>query len=535
MRRSMGFARRRRFLTAGLLAMALGLIWVAAAAADAPDGSDAGTSTLNGGPVNPPIGPSRALAVKFCGQTDGPPASVCTNNPNAVKVYVAGSWVWYTHGSDCNTDRAGAGVAVDWGDRADLTQPGNGNPVKLLTYKTSSGQTVTRYISVGVLATDNHGNSTDNVVHPTPRSTDKYGTWGTVDVTNPSLFKSWRGACGNVTSTQPKLPRGTWGARNKLYDGTSTSTLSGLDAQGLSHVFASSDDVKSICVVTYDVHPGTKPSGNTNASTGGGIPSAVGEITAGGGTRNSDNGVEKNSGTPLGNACPDIPIPRPHIIVEKKPHQQTVPLLGTALWTIVITNNGDTTLTNVYTTDALAANCAKDAAAITALTGKSSLAPGESEQYDCFLDQVAGAFTNVVVACGTGSGGFEVCDNAPATLDTRSGGVGLEDLSSNQDFVPNDTATLSGAINPLGKVTFTLHAGSCTGTTLFTSGPLSYTAGVGSGNTALLSALLATNTLGPDTSGTYYWDVAYSGDLNGDGTQRNAAFSKCTEYFTIAN
>jgi uncharacterized repeat protein (TIGR01451 family) len=440
--------------------------------------------------------------------------------------------VWYTHGSDCNTDRAGAGVAVDWGDRPDLTQPGNGNRVKLLTYKNASGQTITRYISVGVAATDSHGNSIDNVVHPTPRSTDKYGTWGTVDVTSPTQYKSWRGACGNVTTAQPKLPRGQWGARDKLYNGTSTSALSGLDAQGLSHVFASSDDVKSICVVTYDVHPGTKPSGNTNATTGGGIPSGAGEITAGGSSRNIDNGVEKNSGTPLGNACPDIPIPRPHIIVEKKPHDQTVPLLGTALWTIVITNNGNTPLSNIYTTDALAANCAKTAAEITTATGKSSLAIGESEEYPCFLDQVGGAFRNTVEACGTGSGGLDVCDNAQATLDTRSGDVGLEALSSNQNFAPNDRATLTGAISPARQVTFTLYpSADCTGTALYTEAAALSGTSAATTNQQTLSGLGVTG----DTSGTYSWSVDYPGDLNGDGTQLNAPIHTCNETFAIDN
>src|SRR5437667_6948846 len=31
-------------------------------------------------------------------------------------VTAAGQWQWPTHGSDCNTDRAGAGFAVDWND-----------------------------------------------------------------------------------------------------------------------------------------------------------------------------------------------------------------------------------------------------------------------------------------------------------------------------------------------------------------------------------------------------------------------------------
>ena len=38
-----------------------------------------------------------------------------------VTVYVRGQWNWYSHNSDCNTDRAGAGVGIIWNDP---TEPG---------------------------------------------------------------------------------------------------------------------------------------------------------------------------------------------------------------------------------------------------------------------------------------------------------------------------------------------------------------------------------------------------------------------------
>jgi hypothetical protein len=38
------------------------------------------------------------------------------NPDGTVTVYVRGQWNWYSHGSDCNTDRAGAGVGIIWND-----------------------------------------------------------------------------------------------------------------------------------------------------------------------------------------------------------------------------------------------------------------------------------------------------------------------------------------------------------------------------------------------------------------------------------
>src|SRR4051812_30352263 len=44
------------------------------------------------------------------------------NGVQVVRVSVSGGWQWPTHHSDCNTDRTGAGYAIDWGDP---NQPGN--------------------------------------------------------------------------------------------------------------------------------------------------------------------------------------------------------------------------------------------------------------------------------------------------------------------------------------------------------------------------------------------------------------------------
>ena len=515
MKQKIDLARRRRYLIAGLLAMALGLVWVAAAAADAADPVDVGNKAA------PPIPTARAT-------------SVVINADKTVTVTITGGFLWATHGSSCTDDRAGVGYAIDWNDP---TQPGN--EVKTLTFKDpSTGQTVTDDIQVGAAAA-NGRNPADNVVHPTRNS--KTGNFtGVVDPPSPST--TWRGGCGTAPDSAGRYPDNPAYTTPINTKGVGAGTANGVNQANLprgvwgpiSHTYRQASDISRICALTYDVHKGTDADHNNGV----GIPSGIGEVTAGGSSRNTDNGAEKNSGTPLGNACPSIPVPQPNIHVVKDPKQQSVPLLGTAAFKITVSNNGDTDLTNVQITDAQALNCGGslhnlapanstgwDGTTLTAKTGTAS--------YTCLLTNVGQAFTNIATACGDGAGAT-VCDDDQAAVDHRAD-VGIEDLTSKQDFVPNDTATLSGAINPLGNITFTLTTGSCTGTSLYSSGPLAYSAGVGSGNTALLSALLAAQSLGPDTAGTYYWSVAYSGDTNADGTQRNAAFSECNETFNINN
>ena len=49
------------------------------------------------------------------------------NDPaGPVRVYVQGQWNWLAHNGDCNTDRAGHGVAVIWNDANEPGYPVTG-------------------------------------------------------------------------------------------------------------------------------------------------------------------------------------------------------------------------------------------------------------------------------------------------------------------------------------------------------------------------------------------------------------------------
>src|SRR3954453_18624460 len=171
-RRSAGMSSQvvRKFLTGALLALTVGLIVPALASADAPDIQTA-------------------------------PGTASIDASGNVVVTRGGTWAWTTHHSNCNLDRAGVGIAVDWGDN-------NGNHVTTLGIDS---------IDVGVLTTTPL-NTADNAVHTTSGGTGLTGfTCGTF-ATNPG----------------ENFNRGTF--------------------TGLTHVFPAGTTIPRICALSYDVH-----------------------------------------------------------------------------------------------------------------------------------------------------------------------------------------------------------------------------------------------------------------------------------------
>src|SRR3954469_18743239 len=158
----------RRLVQSALLALAVTLCLPALAAADAPDVTSA-------------------------------TGKVVAQDATSVTVEISGTWAWTTHHSDCNTDRAGAGFAIDWGDN-------NGNHVTTL-----NGDS----IDVGVL-TSTLLNNQDNAVHT------ESGATGLTGFT-----------CGTY---KPAL-------------GYNTGTFT-----GLTHKYPANSAIPQICALAYDVH-----------------------------------------------------------------------------------------------------------------------------------------------------------------------------------------------------------------------------------------------------------------------------------------
>ncbi len=245
----------------------------------------------------------------------------------------------------------------------------------------------------------------------------------------------------------------------------------------------------------------------------------------------------------------DVKIIHPQIDVTKDPKSQSVPLGGTANFTIVVTNTGDSPLTGIVLTDPLSPDCDRTAAQTAALVsaqngGATELAPNATFTYNCSLTNVQNSFVNVITACGNDELNTNVCDNdtdggggLPGCPEfARCGEVTVSGITTKQNLVPNDTATLSGLVNtPNGNLRFKLYKGpGCDAASLiFDSGNIP----AGNGDTSTTNAdtlkqLLASAGLPTNTAGTYNWLITYSGDTHGNSDLT----SSCgTENFVVTN
>ena len=150
----------------------------------------------------------------------------------------------------------------------------------------------------------------------------------------------------------------------------------------------------------------------------------------------------------------------PAIAITKNPKEQTVQRGGTATWTIVVTNTGQVTLTNVRVTDPLAPDCNRTSAQIPALA---SMAPGASLSYTCSLANVTASFTNVATDTGTPPTGPDVSatDSAHVTVPTvvvpLVPHISVTKLPKNQSFVVPGGSNVTWTIRVTndGQVTLT--------------------------------------------------------------------------------
>ncbi len=166
-----------------------------------------------------------------------------------------------------------------------------------------------------------------------------------------------------------------------------------------------------------------------------------------------------------------VDVIAPHIHVVKTLNATWTPTVGTTVsFHIKVTNDGDTTLSNIVVTDANAPGCARNPlkGGTDGNTGAAiTLAPNASAEYDCTLANVPITFSgNTAEACGTDTLGQTVCDDdtvpvtpqpAHPTVTTNAGPtVRLDPLIGND---LTDSATLSGGYNITGKIVFHLYRG----------------------------------------------------------------------------
>jgi len=310
------FAARYRRLTTVLVAVVACGVFAVTALADAPDA----TQTTNY--ANLGFAPNGTTVVGISYDPAG------FGGLGTTTLTVKGGWAWPTHKTDCNTDRAGAGYAIDWNDPNDAGY--------------ALGKT-----GVSVGSQNPHGftgNTDANVVQPTPSAKDPSNPAAVRKVVTPSAYASWGGGCGKVSTgtvigwqgggTAPSsFSQGYWGPISHTYVGPPSALPS------------------QVCAVTYDVHKGKTPASQPD---GLGIPGNAKEITAGGNGYNGDNSVEDNGKTPAGNMCAAILLPGLQIL---KTADAPLVVAGDPIgFTVTVFNTGNSAVTGVTLNDVLPTN-----------------------------------------------------------------------------------------------------------------------------------------------------------------------------------
>jgi hypothetical protein len=232
-------------------------------------------------------------------------ASAVNNGNGTITVYVRGQWNWLSHRSDCNTDRAGAGVGVIWNDP---TEPG---------FTVAKGG-ISAEVGIASLRPGDTANTVDQMVHPSDIGNLAEGYPGLSGQTFfdpspplPSSFASWRSGCGRepLTATASPGPGTALDPSGKPCADGSTDCAdhpwgswgySVNGGKGYAHTYLASALPKQVCVNFYDVHGGGKVGDNNFQK-----PNSAKEITVNG---NGDNSIETNSfNVNIGANCTSFP------------------------------------------------------------------------------------------------------------------------------------------------------------------------------------------------------------------------------------
>jgi uncharacterized repeat protein (TIGR01451 family) len=439
----------KNLVRGGLLALAASLLVPALAAADAPD-------------VQTAVG------------------SVLSSDASGIVVEVHGTWAWPTHGSDCNKNRAGVGVAIDWGDPT-------GNHVTDL-----NGDSIDVGVAGGGAATRN---PIDNLVHPAEP---------------PSLANdtaaNWESFCGQFVNG---TPQGTFGyvvnSSGQAVDANGNTTTDPDKFQyNLTHTYpAGFVGQLNICALTYDVH------GSHSLAP----PNGTKETTAGGTNHNSDNSAEKNASTPAGNRCAPIHINNhPALTTDAGPTKTLGSVLEDKATLSLAGANATGTITfKVYGPDdvdcsgPVRATSTVNVAGNGVYTSTTGFKPTSVGTYR-WIANYSGDANNDATAntCNEDNENVDVGQTTPRVTTNAGSAVSV-------GTPMHDTATLTGASAAAGgTITFKLYGpndASCTGTVRFTS-----TKTVSGNNTYTSSSFT------PTTAGTYHWIANYSGDANNKAT-----------------
>jgi hypothetical protein len=459
------------------------------------------------------------------------------DNPNGTAtVFVRGQWNWLTHDTNCNFDRAGAGVAVAWNDP---TEPG------FVVDKAN----ISVQVGVASLRSGDTVNKVDKMVHPVDRGNrpEGYIVAGKdfpagqkfFDPTPPRPTKAntaaWRGGCGRqpLSATASK---GTNPDRSHKRCANGTTNCAGHPwgswgyeknrGKGYSHTFANREDISRVCVIFYDVHGGIGRGGFQRV-----LPGNTSQITV---NANKDNSVSTNRFNPhQGANCIGFPF------LDHTSASTQVTVGGTIHDTAFIHGAalGQITFVRFHLFGPADPSCTGPdlySGARKQVTGNGSVASDDvattgSGSYhwtaDLF-DKSTGGKLLSTTACGE-EGETTTVGNAGPDLTTDAGSdVVFAGNPPGNDL--SDTATLSGGFNPTGTITFDLYGpndANCSGQP------------VGSDSKTVNGNGQYTGTVHVTAPGVYRWIANYSGDANNDPTANacNDTHGGSVENLTVIN
>ncbi|MCH7925259.1 MAG: DUF11 domain-containing protein, partial [Planctomycetes bacterium] len=136
----------------------------------------------------------------------------------------------------------------------------------------------------------------------------------------------------------------------------------------------------------------------------------------------------------------------PTIVIEKTPDFQQVVALGTANFTITVTNTGDVSLDNVTVTDAKAPDCD---------SSLGTLSVGESVNYTCSLISVAQSLTNTASVTGDPPLGDSVIDIDNADVEVVNPSIDIQKTPDIQQIAVGGNATFTLTVTNTGDVDLT--------------------------------------------------------------------------------
>ncbi|TMM32604.1 MAG: DUF11 domain-containing protein [Actinobacteria bacterium] len=150
----------------------------------------------------------------------------------------------------------------------------------------------------------------------------------------------------------------------------------------------------------------------------------------------------------------------PHISVVKsatdKTDEQVLRNGGTATWSIQVINDGDSNLSNVVVTDALAPGCARTSADIAGLAlMKPAPDPSGTITYTCTLANVTASFTNTAVATGTPEVGGDVTAEDTSHVTVINPAISVSKTPHTQTVAFAGTVTFTIAVKNTGDATLT--------------------------------------------------------------------------------